>query len=139
VAKVRFCASSNSIPVYTVVRDKNNARFNSFCIIGLTKLFRAFFSDPVSQKYSLVYFTGADEIVKQLEPYYTTFLDIKVFRDHVYECLRIIDELFMQLNIAINSHLTIGYLTLVENYVKICIMLSRVEDRKMIMGVYRYL
>jgi len=136
LAKVNLYTSSNSIPVYI---QCTNARCNSLCIIGLTKLFHAFLSDPGQLKYSLFIFTGADEIVKQLEPYYTTFLDIKVFRDHVYECLRIIDELFMQLNIAINSHLTIGYLTLVENYVKICIMLSRVEDRKMIMGVYRYL
>lgn len=80
----------------------------------------------------------SDEIVKQLEPYYTTFLDIQKFKEHVYDCLRIIDELYMTLNISINSHLTIGYLNLVANYVKLCLLLSRVEDRKMIVGVYSH-
>ena len=40
------------------------------------------------------------------------------------------------MDITVNSHLTIGYLELVTNYVRLCVLLSRVEDRKVIIGLY---
>lgn len=73
---------------------------------------------------------SAAEVLKALEPYYLTFIDLLQFKEHIIECLKVVDEMYMFLDITINSHLTIGYLELITNYVRLCILLSRVEDRK---------
>ena len=77
---------------------------------------------------------SAESVLKALEPYYLTFIDILEFKEHVVDCIKVIDELFMFMDITINSQLTMGYLDLVTNYIRLCILLSRVDDRKVIIG-----
>lgn len=79
---------------------------------------------------------SANEVLKSLEPYYLTFIDLLQFKEHVVDCIKVIDELYMFMDITVNSHLTIGYLELVTNYVRLCILLSRVEERKVIIGLW---
>ena len=43
----------------------------------------------------------------------------------------------MFMNILTNFHITKEYLTLVTNYIKLVLLLSRVEDRKVVIGLYR--
>ena len=73
---------------------------------------------------------SASEVLKALEPYYLTFIDLLQFKEHVVDCIKVVDDLYMFMDITINSHLTIGYLELVLNYVRLCVLLSRVEERK---------
>ena len=77
------------------------------------------------------------EILKTLEPYYLTFIDILQFKEHICELLDCIDSLFMFMDITNNFHITKEYLTLVTNYIKLVLLLSRVEDRKVVIGLYR--
>ena len=53
------------------------------------------------------------------------------------DLLTSIDQLFMFMNILTNFHITKEYLTLVTNYIKLVLLLSRVEDRKVVIGLYR--
>lgn len=78
------------------------------------------------------------DILKNLALYYFTFVDIMDFRDHVTEQLNTIDASQIYFDITVNFDLTKNYLDLVVNYVTIMIVLSRIEDRKAIMGLYNY-
>ena len=47
-----------------------------------------------------------NEILKTLEPYYLTFIDILQFKEHIVELLDCIDSLFMFMDITNNFHIT---------------------------------
>lgn len=77
-----------------------------------------------------------NEIIKSLSLYYFTFVDLLDFKDHVCELLTTMDAYQVELDIAINFDLTKNYLDLVTTYVALMILLSRVEDRKAVLGLY---
>jgi NCK-associated protein 1 len=81
-------------------------------------------------------FNMRQDIVKMLHLYYYTFLDVLEFRDHVCELLTTMDACQLRLDITINFDLTKGYLDLIATYVSLLILLSRVEDRKAIIGLF---
>ncbi|CAL4093232.1 unnamed protein product, partial [Meganyctiphanes norvegica] len=78
------------------------------------------------------------DIMKSLSLYYYTFVDLLDLKDHVSELLTIMDALAMHdsLDISVSFDLTKGYLDLVTNYVTLMILLSRVEDRKAVLGLF---
>ena len=49
-----------------------------------------------------------NEILKTLEPYYLTFIDILQFKEHIVELLDCIDSLFMFMDITNNFHIAKG-------------------------------
>ncbi|XP_039285471.1 membrane-associated protein Hem [Nilaparvata lugens] len=76
------------------------------------------------------------EIIKSLSLYYYTFVDLLDFRDNVSELLTTIDACKVHLDITLNFELTKAYLDLVVTYATLMILLSRVEDRKAVLGLF---
>ncbi|KAG9340612.1 hypothetical protein JZ751_021168 [Albula glossodonta] len=76
------------------------------------------------------------EILSGLTSYYQSFLDVMEFRDHVYELLNTIDACQCFFNIAVNFGFTKGYLDLIVTYTSVILMLSRIDDRKVLVGMY---
>ncbi|XP_063868003.1 membrane-associated protein Hem-like isoform X2 [Scylla paramamosain] len=78
------------------------------------------------------------DIMKSLSLYYYTFVDLLDLKDHISELLTLMDALGMSesLDINVSFELTKGYLDLVTNYVTLMILLSRVEDRKAVLGLF---
>uniref|UniRef100_A0A0A9YNG5 Membrane-associated protein Hem n=5 Tax=Lygus hesperus TaxID=30085 RepID=A0A0A9YNG5_LYGHE len=76
------------------------------------------------------------EIIKSLSLYYYTFVDLLDFKDNVCELLTTMDACQLHLDITLNYELTKGYLDLCVTYVSLMILLSRVEDRKAVLGLF---
>lgn len=76
------------------------------------------------------------DIMKSLSLYYYTFVDLLDFKDHASELLTIMDQCQLHLDITVNYDLTKGYLDLVVTYVSLLVLLSRVEDRKAVLGLF---
>lgn len=76
------------------------------------------------------------EITKSLSLYYYTFVDLLDFKDHVSELLTTMDACQLSLDITVNFDLTKGYLDLMVTYVSLMILLSRVDDRKAVLGLF---
>lgn len=77
-----------------------------------------------------------NEIIKSLSLYYYTFVDLLDFKDNVCELLTTMDAFQVHLDISHNFDLTRNYLDLVVIYVSLMILLSRVEDRKAVLGLF---
>ena len=75
-------------------------------------------------------------MVKSLSLYYYTFVDLLDLKDHVSELLTTVDACQISLDITVNFELTRLYLDLVTIYVQLMILLSRVEDRKAVLGLF---
>ena len=58
------------------------------------------------------------------------------FQDHVSEALTTIDACGIILDLALNFDLTRLYLDVVAIYVRLLILLSRVDDRKAVLGLF---
>ncbi|KAI5615420.1 nck-associated protein 1 isoform X3, partial [Silurus asotus] len=78
------------------------------------------------------------EILKNLALYYFTFVDVMEFKDHVCELLNTIDACQVFFDITVNFDLTRNYLDLVVTYTTLMALLSRIEERKAIIGLYNY-
>ncbi|RXN25316.1 nck-associated 1 isoform X3 [Labeo rohita] len=78
------------------------------------------------------------EILKNLALYYFTFVDVMEFKDHVCELLNTIDACQVFFDITVNFDLTRNYLDLVVTYTTLMMLLSRIEERKAIIGLYNY-
>lgn len=76
------------------------------------------------------------EVIKSLSLYYYTFVDLLDFKDNVCELLTTMDACQLDLSLTINYELTKNYLDLVTTYVSLFILLSRVEDRKAVLGLF---
>lgn len=76
------------------------------------------------------------EVIKSLSLYYYTFVDLLDFKDHVCELLTTMDACQIHLDLTVNFELTRNYLDLVTTYVSLMILLSRVEDRKAVLGLF---
>lgn len=76
------------------------------------------------------------EIIKSLSLYYYTFVDLLDFKDNVCELLTTMDACQIHLDITLNFDLTKNYLDLISTYVSLMVLLSRVEDRKAVLGLF---
>ena len=77
-----------------------------------------------------------NEVLKSLSLYYYTFVDLLDFKDHVSELLTTIDVCGVVLDLGLNFDLTKLYLDVVCIYVRLLILLSRVDDRKAVFGLF---
>ncbi|XP_067880679.1 nck-associated protein 1-like [Heterodontus francisci] len=76
------------------------------------------------------------EILKNLTSFYHSFVDVMDFRDNVNELLSAMDNCQMYLDINVNYDLTKGYLDLIVTYTSLFLMVSRIDDRKVLLGMY---
>lgn len=77
-----------------------------------------------------------NEIIKSLSLYYYTFVDLLDFKDNVCELLTCMDAFQVFLDITVNFELTRNYLDLITIYVSLMVLLSKVEDRKAVLGLF---
>ncbi|CAG9836304.1 unnamed protein product [Diabrotica balteata] len=77
-----------------------------------------------------------NDIIKSLSLYYYTFVDLLDFKDHVCDLLTSMDTFQVDLDITVNFELTKHYLDLVTTYVSLMVLLSKVEDRKAVLGLF---
>ncbi|XP_072522547.1 nck-associated protein 1-like [Salminus brasiliensis] len=75
-------------------------------------------------------------VLEGLSSYYDSFVDVMEFRDHVYELLNTIDACQCFFNITVNFDFTKNYLDLIITYTSVILMLSRIDDRKVLVGMY---
>uniref|UniRef100_A0AAY4CFT6 Nck-associated protein 1-like n=1 Tax=Denticeps clupeoides TaxID=299321 RepID=A0AAY4CFT6_9TELE len=75
-------------------------------------------------------------VLEGLSSYYESFLDVMEFRDHVYELLNTIDACQCFFNITVNFDFTKSFLDLIVTYASVIIMLSRIDDKKVLVGMY---
>ncbi|XP_029809809.1 nck-associated protein 1-like isoform X2 [Suricata suricatta] len=76
------------------------------------------------------------EIIRFLINYYQSFVDVMEFRDHVYELLNTIDACQCHFDINLNFDFTRSYLDLIVTYTSVILLLSRIEDRRVLIGTY---
>lgn len=76
------------------------------------------------------------DIIKSLSLYYYTFVDLLDFKDNICDLLNTMDACQINLDLTLNFELTKNYLDLVVTYVSLMILLSRVEDRKAVLGLF---
>ncbi|CAB1353250.1 unnamed protein product [Coregonus sp. 'balchen'] len=76
------------------------------------------------------------EVMTTMSSYYDSFIDVMEFRDHVYELLNTIDACQCFFNIAVNFDFTKNYLELIITYTSVIFMLSRIEDKKVLVAMY---
>uniref|UniRef100_A0A8C0L234 NCK associated protein 1 like n=1 Tax=Canis lupus dingo TaxID=286419 RepID=A0A8C0L234_CANLU len=76
------------------------------------------------------------EIIRFLTNYYQSFVDVMEFRDHVYELLNTIDACQCHFDINLNFDFTQSYLDLIVTYTSVILLLSRIEDRRVLIGMY---
>ncbi|KAJ7999415.1 hypothetical protein DPEC_G00194200 [Dallia pectoralis] len=76
------------------------------------------------------------EVMTSMASYYDSFIDVMEFRDHVYELLNTIDACQCFFNIAVNFDFTKNYLELIVTYTSVIIMLTRIDDKKVLVGMY---
>lgn len=91
--------------------------------------------DQKSNAYSYVNQIKSD-VVKSLSLYYNTFVDILDLKDHITQLLTTMDACQISLDISLNYDLTKNYLDLIVTYVCIMVVVSKVEDRKTVLGVF---
>uniref|UniRef100_A0A8C7H424 NCK associated protein 1 like n=1 Tax=Oncorhynchus kisutch TaxID=8019 RepID=A0A8C7H424_ONCKI len=89
-----------------------------------------------SQQYLVGIQKHKSEVMAAMSSYYDSFIDVMEFRDHVYELLNTIDACQCFFNIAVNFDFTKNYLELIITYISVIVMLSRVEDKKVLVGMY---
>ncbi|XP_068598431.1 nck-associated protein 1-like [Brachionichthys hirsutus] len=76
------------------------------------------------------------EVMTATASYYDSFLDVIEFRDHVYELLNTIDACQCFFDITVNFDFTKNYLDLIATYTSVIIMLSRIDEKKALVGMY---
>ncbi|XP_069509310.1 nck-associated protein 1-like [Ambystoma mexicanum] len=76
------------------------------------------------------------DILKLLNNFYMSFVDVMEFRDHVYELLNIMDACQCYFDINVNYNFTKSYLDLIVTYTTVILLLSRIDDRKVLIGMY---
>ncbi|CAG07078.1 unnamed protein product, partial [Tetraodon nigroviridis] len=76
------------------------------------------------------------EVLAATASFYDSFLDVIEFRDHVYELLNTIDACQCFFDITVNFDFTKNYLDLIITYTSVIIMLSRIDDKKALVGMF---
>uniref|UniRef100_A0A3P8S8F1 NCK associated protein 1 like n=1 Tax=Amphiprion percula TaxID=161767 RepID=A0A3P8S8F1_AMPPE len=76
------------------------------------------------------------EVLTATSSYYDSFMDVIEFRDHVYELLNTIDACQCFFDISVNFDFTKNYLDLIVTYTSVIITLSRIDDKKALVGMF---
>ncbi|CAJ0942504.1 unnamed protein product, partial [Mesorhabditis belari] len=125
----KACAEPKSKPTFLGDKTMESAIkhiVKKFPVIDLRSN-QSTFSNVANQK---------EEIVKSLSLYYYTFVDLLEFKEHTLQFLTTMDVARCHLDITLNYELTAGYLNLITNFISLMILLSRVDDRKAVLGIF---
>ena len=76
------------------------------------------------------------DITKALSSYYNTFVDVLYYRKTMQAVLNTIDSCNIFLDITTNFDLTKLYLDVVCIYIRLMVLMSRIEDRKTVLGLF---
>ena len=76
------------------------------------------------------------EIAKKLSSYYNTLLDVLHYRQCIEKLFNAIDSCDIFLDISVNFDLTRSYLDVVCVYMRLMLLLSRIDDRKAVLGLF---
>ncbi|VDM65049.1 unnamed protein product [Strongylus vulgaris] len=128
----KACADSKSKPAFLADKHMENA---------IKHVARKFPVVDARMNTSTFHYvdTMKEDIIKSLGLYYYTFSDLMELKDHILQLLTTMDACQCQLDISLNYELTAGYLNLVVNLICLMILLSRVDDRKVVLGTFQRL
>uniref|UniRef100_A0A8D3CWX1 Nck-associated protein 1-like n=1 Tax=Scophthalmus maximus TaxID=52904 RepID=A0A8D3CWX1_SCOMX len=87
----------------------------------------------INKKFPNIDFRGNIVSLKQL---FLSYLSLFLVQDHVYELLNTIDACQCFFDIAINFDFTKNYLDLIITYTSVIITLSRIDDKKALVGMF---
>lgn len=76
------------------------------------------------------------DVLRSLQQHYYTMVDMIEFKDTVGEMLVIIDANQIHFDISLNFDLTKKYLDVIVTYVSMMIMVSRIDDRRSLLGLF---
>ncbi|KAL3082186.1 hypothetical protein niasHT_037824 [Heterodera trifolii] len=76
------------------------------------------------------------DILKKLSLYYYTFADLLDLKDAILQLFTAMDANQCKLNIVFYFDLTTTFLSLFTNFVSLMVLLSRLDDRKAVLGLY---
>uniref|UniRef100_A0A3P9MIA7 NCK associated protein 1 like n=1 Tax=Oryzias latipes TaxID=8090 RepID=A0A3P9MIA7_ORYLA len=76
------------------------------------------------------------DILQATKNFYDSFLDVLELKDHAYELLNTIDAGQCSFDIVFNFDFTKNYLDLIITFTSVILMLSRIEDKKVLVGMF---
>uniref|UniRef100_A0A914I6G8 Nck-associated protein 1 n=1 Tax=Globodera rostochiensis TaxID=31243 RepID=A0A914I6G8_GLORO len=76
------------------------------------------------------------DILKKLSLYYYSFADLLDLKDAILQLFTAMDANQCKLNIVVYFDLTTNFLNLFVNFISLMVLLSRLEDRKAVLGLY---
>ncbi|RCN35023.1 hypothetical protein ANCCAN_19121 [Ancylostoma caninum] len=125
----KACADSKSKPAFLADKHMENA---------IKHVARKFPVVDARMNTSTFHYvdTMKEDIIKSLGLYYYTFADLMELKDNILQLLTTMDACQCQLDISLNYELTAGYLNLVVNLICLMVLLSRVDDRKVVLGLF---
>ncbi|TMS37405.1 hypothetical protein L596_004342 [Steinernema carpocapsae] len=125
----KACADAKSKPAFLTDRSLDGA------IKQIVKKFPVVDTKSNSALFQYVNSMKTD-ITRNLSLYYYTFADLLDLRDHILQLLTTMDVAQVQLDITVNHDVTTAYLNLVVNLICLMILLSKVEDRRAVLGLF---
>ncbi|KAH0628991.1 hypothetical protein JD844_010695 [Phrynosoma platyrhinos] len=125
----KTCVDSRSKPAFFTEKTMESS------IKYINKKFPNLDTRSITQHLGPVHKDKAD-IFRALTAYYHSFVDVMEFRDHVYELLNTIDASQCYFDIHVNFDFTKNYLDLIVTYASVILLLSRIDDRKALIGLY---
>lgn len=134
-------AAGMVIRIYNIKKMMGNPEtkpqfFNDKSLDSVIKTIVKKFPNISSSNYSNAISPLKEDITKSLSLYYYTFVDIMNLKDHITDLLTTIDASQIQFDITLNFDLTRQYLDLVVSYLSVMILMSQVEDRKAVLGLF---
>uniref|UniRef100_A0AC34GYP1 Nck-associated protein 1 n=1 Tax=Panagrolaimus sp. ES5 TaxID=591445 RepID=A0AC34GYP1_9BILA len=76
------------------------------------------------------------DVLKNLHPYYFTFVHLLELKEHVLQQLALMDANQFTLDISLNFDATTAFFNMIINFISAMILLSRIEERKSLVGLY---
>uniref|UniRef100_A0A1I8ADZ0 Nck-associated protein 1 n=1 Tax=Steinernema glaseri TaxID=37863 RepID=A0A1I8ADZ0_9BILA len=125
----KACADPKSKPAFLTDKSLDGA------IKNIVKKFPVVDTKSNSTMFQYVNSMKTD-ITRNLSLYYYTFADLLDLRDHILQLLTTMDVAQCQLDITVNYDVTTAYLNLVVNLICLMILLSKVDDRRAVLGLF---
>ncbi|XP_042310241.1 nck-associated protein 1-like isoform X2 [Sceloporus undulatus] len=129
ITHTKTCMDPRSKPAFFTEKTMESS------IKYINKKFPNLDTRSITQHLGPVHKEKAD-ILRALAAYYHTFVDVMEFRDHVYELLNTTDASQCYFDIHVNFDFTKNYLDLLVTYASVILLLSRIDDRKALIGLY---
>uniref|UniRef100_A0A914QWG8 Uncharacterized protein n=1 Tax=Panagrolaimus davidi TaxID=227884 RepID=A0A914QWG8_9BILA len=76
------------------------------------------------------------DVLKNLHPFYFTFVHLLELKEHVLQQLAVMDANQFHFDISLNFDATTAFFNMIINFISAMILLSRIEERKSLIGLY---